>query len=73
MTRYLSLYLEQGTPRQSILDTDPESVRLLSAGELRRNVGLRLASHTLACMYVPLYARCATAARNLIRRIQRKV
>ncbi|MCM1037131.1 MAG: glycosyltransferase [Bacteroides sp.] len=73
MTRYLSLYLEQGTPRQSLLDTDPESVRLLSAGELRRNVGLRLAWHTLACMYVPLYARCATAARNLIRRIQRKV
>ena len=72
MTRYLSLYMEQGTPRHVILSTDPESVRLLSPAELRRNVGLRLALHTLAIMYVPGYARAATAARRLIRRLQRK-
>lgn len=72
LLRYLSLYLEKGADTNLIRDLGPHSRRLLEFGTMRRTVGLRLACHTAACMYLPGYSSVTHAIRNIIRRIQGK-
>lgn len=72
LTRTLSYYIESGVSHREIKEINPINRELLRFGEMRRNVGLRLAVHTWMSMYVPGYSRLTHAARHAIRRVQGK-
>lgn len=72
LTRTLSYYIESGVSHREIKEINPINRELLRFGEMRHNVGLRLAVHTWMSMYVPGYSRLTHAARHAIRRVQGK-
>lgn len=72
VTRYLSWLIEQGSDRHLLAGFSDRMGQLLRFGEMRANMGLRLAVHTWLAMYVPGYASAAYAARKAVRRMQGK-
>ena len=70
--RYISLYIEQGYPKETISSFSEEARQLMDFGLMRRTIGLRLAGHTWLCTAMPGYRRLMHGIRKAIRKIQGK-
>lgn len=70
--RYMSLYIEKGVDPDIIRHHCSHSEKLLCFSEMRRAMGISMACHTSACIYVPGYRAATHGIRNIIRAIQGK-
>ena len=68
-SHYLSFLIESGYSADFIKNFSPDNIELLKFGNLKKNLGIRLACHTMMSIKLPIYRQTAAAGRKQIQKL----